>query len=267
MPRDDRRRPLLDDAPVLDDEEAVGHDHRLERVVGDDEHRPLELGQVSAQGGPHVEAGTRVEGGQGLVQEQDAGVRGQGAGQGDPLRLTSRELAGTAVGQLGQAEPLDPVLSGLASSRSTRSPGAWREGDIVAYGQVREEAVVLEHDPDRTVLRRHPGVRLGVVEDHVTELDRPGGQRLQPGDDAQEGRLARSVRAQDAEDLARRHAGVERQSERPPLNPTPNSERGHHWVLPDRSHWSRSEASTMTETRSRTRERAMAASGSLSMAR
>jgi hypothetical protein len=132
---------------------------------------------------------------------------------------------------------------------------------------VREEAVVLEHDSHGTVLRRYPRVALDVVENHVAEPDRPGGERLESRHDPQEGRLAGPVRAQDAEDLARRDAGVELQRERPPFDATLDGECGHHNVLPGRSHRSRSEASTRTDTRSSTRDKAMAASGSLSMAR
>ena len=42
------RAALLDYLAVLDDQEAVGHDHGLQGVVGDDQDRPGELFDVAA---------------------------------------------------------------------------------------------------------------------------------------------------------------------------------------------------------------------------
>ena len=152
-----RRRPgvpCCTIAPVLDDEQPVGQHHRVERVVGDEQGRTGEVGQVPAQFGADVEAGARVERGQGLVEQQQLRSRGQRAGQRNPLGLPARERTGLAGGELGQPEPgqPDPSACAFASARPTRcarGPNA----TLSRTRQVREQPVVLKDQPDRTVAR------------------------------------------------------------------------------------------------------------------
>src|SRR6185437_1229217 len=61
---------LLHDAAAFEDDHLVDQHERFERVVGDQQGRPGEVGQVPLELGLHVEAGARVEGRQRLVQEQ-----------------------------------------------------------------------------------------------------------------------------------------------------------------------------------------------------
>src|SRR5918994_6015711 len=58
------------------------------------------------------------------------------------------------------------------------------EGDVVGHAQEREQRVALEHGVDLALVRRGP--------DHVdpVEQDAPVGGLLEPGDQAQGGRLA-----------------------------------------------------------------------------
>ena len=103
---------LLDDAPAFQHDEPVGQHERLERVVGDQQARPGEVGQVALELGLHVKAGAGVQRGQGFVQQQQGWLPGQRAGQRHPLRLPAGQLAGLAVGQVGQPEPVEPVAGG-----------------------------------------------------------------------------------------------------------------------------------------------------------
>ena len=64
------------------------------------------------------------------------------------------------------------------------------ERDVVAHGHVLERGVVLEHEADAAPLRRD--VRDVLAGDH----DRPRIGRLEPGDDAQQRRLARPARSE-----------------------------------------------------------------------
>ena len=100
---------LLDDAPVFEDDEAVGQHQRFERVVGDQQARPGEVGQVPLQLGLHVKTGAGVQRGQRFVQQQQGGLPGQRAGQRHALRLPAGQLTGLAVGEVGQSEPAEPV--------------------------------------------------------------------------------------------------------------------------------------------------------------
>ena len=168
-----RRRAVLDDAAALDDEQPVGQHHRLERVVGDEQDRPGEVGEVPAQLGADLEPGAGVERGQRLVEQQQPGVGGERAGERDPLRLPAGQLlAACATARARQVEPLElavGVLAGLACG--WRPAGRGPERDVVADGEVREEPVVLEDQADRPLLgagrrcrsprRRAPGRRAG----------------------------------------------------------------------------------------------------------
>ena len=64
-----------------------------------------------------------------------------------------------------------------------------REGHVVAHGHVRVERVVLEHHRDVALLRRH------AVDDPASDRDLAVADLLQPGDHAQQRRLAAARRA------------------------------------------------------------------------
>ena len=84
-PGDLGRRALLHHAPVLEHEQPVGQHERLEGVVGDEQARPGEVGEVALELGLHVEAGAGVEGRERLVEQQQRRVAGERPGERDPL--------------------------------------------------------------------------------------------------------------------------------------------------------------------------------------
>ena len=92
----------------------------VDGIVGDEKADAVEGGQVAAEVAADLAAGADVEGGEGLVEEEKSGFGGQGAGEGDPLGLAARKLAGPVTGVVGQADPLQP--------RRRRGPGprSWR---------------------------------------------------------------------------------------------------------------------------------------------
>ena len=103
---------------------------------------------------PQVFAQLGVEGAERLVEEQHPGPQHQRPGQGHPLLLAARELAGTAPGQAGEPDelqrlahlPLGPLL------RDLRKPQP--EAHVVGHRQMREQRVALEDGVDRTLLGR-----------------------------------------------------------------------------------------------------------------
>src|SRR5207244_7720692 len=64
------------------------------------------------------------------------------------------------------------------------------ERDVLAHGHVLERRVVLEDEPDVALAGGHVG-RLVAVDRHAARV-----WRLEPGDHAQEGRLAAAARAE-----------------------------------------------------------------------
>src|SRR5205085_758346 len=86
-----------------------------------------------------------------------------------------------------------------ANLRPRPPPDPQAEGDVVVDGHVLERRVVLEDEADPAALGRVPGhVLLG---DQDLALVGP----LEPGDHAQEGRLAAAARAEERGQRARRH--------------------------------------------------------------
>jgi hypothetical protein len=164
---------------------------------------PPPLAQPAAQ----VLADLRVERAERLVEEQDARLDGERAGERDALALAARELRGIAVGEARQPDQVEQLADAALDLRRRRPLRALSRvqpvGDVVGHAHVLEQRVVLEHEPDRALLHRQEG---GVV---AAEQDAAAVRRVEPGDDAQQRRLARARGAEQAEQLARAHVEVE----------------------------------------------------------
>ncbi len=107
------------------------------------------------------------------------------------------------VGQVESFEPLVRPLTGL----TLRCPAcAHPVGDVLDDAEVVEQHVVLEDESGRTVLRFDQYVASRVVDDHPVDLDTSTIERHQTCEAAQHGALARTVRSQERDDLARRCA-------------------------------------------------------------
>ena len=83
---------FADDAPLVDDDDAVGEGVGFFEVVGGEEDG-FAAGGEGADLGPHAAAGFDVEADGGLVQEEEVGVAGEGKGEEDSLLLAAGELA------------------------------------------------------------------------------------------------------------------------------------------------------------------------------
>ena len=79
-----RRRPILDDPALVDDEHPVRDLDRRE-AVGDDDRGPV--AEQRPERVLDLALGRQVEGGGRLVQDQDPGVGKEGPGKGDQLPL------------------------------------------------------------------------------------------------------------------------------------------------------------------------------------
>ncbi|SCD49957.1 hypothetical protein GA0115244_104885 [Streptomyces sp. DvalAA-19] len=149
-------RLVLEHPAVVQDQDPVGQRDRLDRVVRDDQADPAELREVAAQGVPDMGPGGLVEGGERFVQQQQARTGGQRTGQGDPLGLASGELAGPAVGQVADAEPVQPGLRLAPGLRAGDAVGAEPVRRVGQGAQVREERPVLGDPGDPPAVRGRP---------------------------------------------------------------------------------------------------------------
>ena len=71
---------------------------------------------------PGIDPERRIQIGQRLVEEEDAGLAHDGPADGDPLALAAGELAGLAVQQRRQMQDLGAVLRRTLESTSALRP-------------------------------------------------------------------------------------------------------------------------------------------------
>src|SRR5207245_4839898 len=101
-----------------------------------------ELAEGGAQLGSDRIARVGIERGERLVQQQHLRRARERTGEGDALALAAGQLARARVREVGDPEPLEQPV---------RAPA---ELDVLAYREMREEGVVLEHETDRPPLGR-----------------------------------------------------------------------------------------------------------------
>ena len=128
----------LPQLPFDEHADVAGESRGILEVVRHEQRRDLEPGEELLQLGPHVDLGVRVERRERLVEQQDLGVAGERAGERDALALAAREVAGPCVLEVPDPEAVEVLVGGVAP----------RVLDVLADGQVREERVVLEDEPD-----------------------------------------------------------------------------------------------------------------------
>ena len=107
-----------EDLAVVDDGDAVAEFVGLFHVVGGEDDGDAFLAEA-ADGVPHGDAALRVEAGAGLVEEEDLGAVGDGAGDLDALGEAAGELGGVGLGALGEVELVEQLVGAgcLASAR------------------------------------------------------------------------------------------------------------------------------------------------------
>ena len=171
-------------------------------------HHDRRRGGVSgelAEGGHHRLPAAEVQAGRGLVEQQEAGLGEEGAGQQHPLALARGERADGAVGvaldtHAGQGlhgrgaivvrVPVPPRLQRGVPRRHHRVEGAELRSELIRQG-CRREADPLPHGAD-----------VAAPEGLAEHLDRAAaGVQVQPRD-LDERRLAAAVGAQDDPALA-----------------------------------------------------------------
>ena len=116
-------RSLGADCPTGEDGEAVAEAGRqVEVVQGDDGEAAGVPVADPAHVGEHRDLAAQVEGGGGLVEQDEPGVAYECLGQGHELALTAGELTQGPVGQLGHTE-LVQGAPGQVDIGAARVPG------------------------------------------------------------------------------------------------------------------------------------------------
>jgi hypothetical protein len=171
---------------------AIGEEDRLLDRVGDENDR-----RRRARGDGQelqVEALPRelVEGAERLVEEQDAWLERQRPRQRSALAHAPGKLARDLLRGLFQPDRPQERLDHLPALLQRGTRELERVGDVGLRGAPRKESWLLEHEPDSGIR----AVDGAPIEGRLAAL---GGQ--QPGDDAQERRLAAPVRSDQGDQL------------------------------------------------------------------
>src|SRR5262249_12176872 len=123
----------------------------------------------------------------------------QSSRQGHPLSLATRELGGISRRVSAELDQIQQLVDSVADLLLGQLSHLEAEGDVAADGHVPEQRIVLEDEPDPTVLDRD---RRRVLAGH---LDRPRLSRLQPGDDPENRALPRARRPEQSHELSGRY--------------------------------------------------------------
>ena len=158
-----------------------------------------------------------VEAGERLVEQHEARLGRQRAGERDALALAAGQLVGVAVAVAGEADDAEPVLA-LARARADRDMPRSPKVMLPATREVREQGVLLEHEPGAPVLGLD--APRAVVDDVAADADLALVGGGQPGDDAQQRRLAAPARADERDQLV---VGDGRGRRRPPRRRRPKA--------------------------------------------
>ena len=164
----------------------MGDEHRAHALATED---PPEVGEQRVPRG-------RIEGGEGLVEEQDLRLEHERPRERHALRFAPRERARRAVGELPDPEMVEPPRDARPAHRRGDAAEAEPEGDVLLHGRVSEERLLEDRGHAPPGLEAPPGRDGG-----TPDPDRARGGRLEEAEDAEQRRLARAVRPDDREDL------------------------------------------------------------------
>ena len=199
----------LDAAAPRHDDGPVGDLLQLGEDVARDQHRPA-LGRERAQDVAQLDPAARVEARGRFVEQQDAGVVDQRPGDGGPLPHAAGQLGGPGVLEAAQPHEVDQLVDPLL--RRAHPCHVPREADVLGDAAPREQSRRLWHDSDLLALQR-------TRRRAALHRDGPAGRRLEATDEPQQGRLAASRGAEQADE----RAGLD-----------PQRQRSHDLQLPER---------------------------------
>ena len=145
------RRRLLDDPPQVHDRDPVADVAHDREIVGDEQHGEAEPLAQALEQVEHVCLHRDVEGGDGLVGNEEVRLERERAGDAHTLPLTAGELAREGVeGALAEAHEVDELTAALAdpSGLGTISCTPSDLGERLPHGhpRIQRRVGVLEHD-------------------------------------------------------------------------------------------------------------------------
>src|SRR5262249_8131279 len=203
------RRRALDDAPAVENRDAVGDGAGQAQIVGDDHlGAPAHRADASDQRADLLgEDGVQVGGG--LVVEDQLGIDGEGAGDRGALAHPARDLRRQLALDVAELHLLEHAADGGGDVR--RDPLmvlAEPQRDVLPDRERPEQGGALEHHRDAEGLLPR-GQRQVALEREVADDDASGVGPLEADDLAEQDRFALAALADDRQQLARSHREVD----------------------------------------------------------
>ena len=162
----------------------------------DEDRREPEVFLEFHQPFAEVLADLRIDGAEGFVEQQHAGLGRQGTRDGHPLALAAGELVGKPPLQPAQIQQLEELRHTRRNVEPPPAFDAQSEGDVLEHVHGLEQRVALEDEANVALLHGH------VVDALAADKDVALGRHLQAGDHAQDGRLAAPTGTQQRQQLA-----------------------------------------------------------------
>ena len=187
----------LGNPEVIEHHDPVGQSKSLFLIMGDIDHRNLQLLLNLLQLLPQHHLDLRIQSGHGFIKQDDIGVQNKGTGDRDALLLAAGELFRFLVHMLFKADgfdnslhfPVDLILGHFPAIYVL--PALKRIGNIVVNIHVRKQGIVLENDANIPILR----CSVGNV--HTILDDFPTARFLDPDQHAQDGSLPTAGRTEE----------------------------------------------------------------------
>ncbi len=142
-----------------------------------------------------------VDGRKRFVEQQHGRFASQRASQRDTLAFAARQFGRTTVRLVGELNGGQQVLRAFVAF--VRRPVTERGSNVAECRHVREERVLLEDEPDATLVCRTPATGRRVHPHVAANRHDTAAVSVQPRDRAQDRRLAAARRAVDAEHVTR----------------------------------------------------------------
>lgn len=164
-------------------------------IVGDEDGEHFLVGEPGFEAVEEVVAGLGVESGEGFVEEEEAWLGGEGAGEGDALCFSAGEVARGARGERGSSDEVEH--GGDAAVLLGKGQRGESIGDVGGDGEVREEGWMLGDKAGVAAAGGDVDIGGAVGEGASVEGDVAGVGGFEAGDEAEEGGLAGAGGAED----------------------------------------------------------------------
>ena len=190
---------LLDFA-LVDKDDSISDFEGFVLIVGYEEAGQMGSVVEAAQPVAQFLSDFGIEGTKGFVEQEDFRFDSQSAREGNTLPLTSGELAGKALSELGELNGLEELLDAGADLRFGRALAFFShpeaESDVLKDTQMLKERVMLK-DESRLALVGALGSDIAVAEKDASLV-----RKLESRDNAQQGGLAGTTRAKQGNQLS-----------------------------------------------------------------